>query len=176
MNGEFQYVSVPVEALSSEFPLKTDTYHACIHAAVLGICRSAASLQTFSCETAQLSFDSPFETMNGITASTTLNCSLTLGPTATGTHLEEKHCKHVLSTQRQVCCCQPLKHTHGCEKFLVSFPVAAAEKEQEMWGRRRERDTEEVKMKFSSKIVYVLRINDFGGRGSFPPCFPCLHI
>lgn len=53
-------VSVPVEALSSEFPLKTDTCHAYMHAAVLGICRSAASLQTFSCETAQLSFDSPF--------------------------------------------------------------------------------------------------------------------
>lgn len=51
----------------------------CIHAAVLGICRSAASLQTFSCETAQLSFDSSFERMNGITACTTLNCSLTLG-------------------------------------------------------------------------------------------------
>lgn len=49
-----------------------------------------------------------------------------------------------------------------------------AEKEEELWGRRRERDTEEVKMKFSSKIVYVLRINDLGGGGVISAVFHLL--
>ncbi|KAL3972609.1 Rho guanine nucleotide exchange factor 39 [Sarotherodon galilaeus] len=36
-------------------------------------------------------------------------------------------------------------------------------KKRRCGGDGGERDTEEVKMKFSSKIVYVLRINDSGG-------------